>query len=489
MNARFVLRGLTVFCLGAALLANAGCRRERKKRVEATQAPAPPRSLTLRVIVPEGLLPPKEPIVVIVGEQRVEVPLRNGVGEVRVDGLPPTPLDTRVEGSFLYERVTIAGSMPRADIKVIPTATDLAINGGLAFHVLFTKDGYDLRRIDRSTVTSQRTLARTELESALGDAWKKGGLHQKPADAELDRLVLRVPPDTPIEEILAALTTARKVTRKVVKPADDKFAGGEVDTPAMLTVVTTELYPERRDSEAEVQKANALTGAPSREPLRTALAACLPLSLETAVLDAGPAIPSRNTEWSACKDATISSLFLRFGEFQAGAGPSARASALASFRLSRAFDPKSALSAQASAPVADLFKIATTPLKAGEFGASVEWWYERTPIALVDSTEKPDPIEAVMVTRENAMLGCYALGVETNPGLSGKLGLTVMVGYDGRVGNVDVTGDFSDGNVSRCIADAVGRTVFPAPAAGLVRFKTSLEFAPSTPRGKTARKR
>lgn len=85
-------------------------------------------------------------------------------------------------------------------------------------------------------------------------------------------------------------------------------------------------------------------------------------------------------------------------------------------------------------------------------------------------------------TRHRTLLqNCYERGLKRNPSLRGKVGLTVNIKRDGRVGFVRVSKNtLRDPAVITCMTKRVKRFKFPSPEGGGVTVAKTFSFTPQT---------
>ena len=102
------------------------------------------------------------------------------------------------------------------------------------------------------------------------------------------------------------------------------------------------------------------------------------------------------------------------------------------------------------------------------------------------------PIGAADVARivrayEPRLRPCYDRARATRPALAGRVNMRFVIGRDGTLNNVDVTGLPEAPEVATCVREELQRSVFPRPESGTLPFATGMNFTPppaTPPRGR-----
>jgi hypothetical protein len=76
------------------------------------------------------------------------------------------------------------------------------------------------------------------------------------------------------------------------------------------------------------------------------------------------------------------------------------------------------------------------------------------------------------------MKKCYERALKRNPGLEGKVKLSVTVGKDGKVKKAKVGGSLNDATVAKCMKMEAQKMSFPNPEGGCVLVNKSYTFSP-----------
>lgn len=96
------------------------------------------------------------------------------------------------------------------------------------------------------------------------------------------------------------------------------------------------------------------------------------------------------------------------------------------------------------------------------------------------------PIGAADVARivrayEPRFRPCYDRARATRPTLAGRVNMRFVIGRDGTLSNVDVTGLPEAPEVATCVREELQRSVFPRPESGTLPFATGMNFTPPAP--------
>ncbi|MCX4240670.1 AgmX/PglI C-terminal domain-containing protein [Paraliomyxa miuraensis] len=90
-----------------------------------------------------------------------------------------------------------------------------------------------------------------------------------------------------------------------------------------------------------------------------------------------------------------------------------------------------------------------------------------TPSASVEGALDKDIIRRIVRAHINEIRYCYNEGLQRNEDLAGRVAIQFTVGKEGKVTSSHVSEDsLDDEAVSSCMAEAVGRWMFPRPADG-----------------------
>ncbi|MCC6521057.1 MAG: AgmX/PglI C-terminal domain-containing protein, partial [Polyangiaceae bacterium] len=91
----------------------------------------------------------------------------------------------------------------------------------------------------------------------------------------------------------------------------------------------------------------------------------------------------------------------------------------------------------------------------------------------------PELIQRVIRANYGRFRACYESGLRTNPGLQGRVGVSFLIGHDGRVASASPSGDLPDAGVIACVGRAFGQLTFPAPESGSVTVGYGFTFTPA----------
>lgn len=135
----------------------------------------------------------------------------------------------------------------------------------------------------------------------------------------------------------------------------------------------------------------------------------------------------------------------------------------------------------------------TTPAPNGDVGSTGAVAERRPDSELRGSTgpapgeiDMTHPIGAADVARivrayEPRLRPCYDRARATRPTLAGRVNMRFVIGRDGTLSNVDVTGLPEAPEVATCVREELQRSVFPRPESGTLPFATGMNFAPPVP--------
>jgi hypothetical protein len=88
-------------------------------------------------------------------------------------------------------------------------------------------------------------------------------------------------------------------------------------------------------------------------------------------------------------------------------------------------------------------------------------------------------VKKVFRMNDAAFKKCYERSLKGNPGLEGKVALTVVIGTDGTVRSASVRGvSLKDSKVNSCMERQARTMKFPKPKGGTVRVNKSFTFLP-----------
>lgn len=88
-------------------------------------------------------------------------------------------------------------------------------------------------------------------------------------------------------------------------------------------------------------------------------------------------------------------------------------------------------------------------------------------------------LKKVFRTNDSAFKKCYERSLKKNPGLEGKVSLSIVIGGDGNVGSASVKGvSLRDALVQDCMERQALTMKFPEPTGGSVRVNKSYTFTP-----------
>lgn len=94
-------------------------------------------------------------------------------------------------------------------------------------------------------------------------------------------------------------------------------------------------------------------------------------------------------------------------------------------------------------------------------------------------TIEPSAVQKVFRTNDSAFKKCYERSLKKNPGLEGKVRLSILISGNGSVGSASVKGiSMSDGLVNECMKRQALTMKFPEPTGGSVRVNKSYTFTP-----------
>ena len=87
-----------------------------------------------------------------------------------------------------------------------------------------------------------------------------------------------------------------------------------------------------------------------------------------------------------------------------------------------------------------------------------------------------DAIKRTIEAQRDPIRACYERALQTQPGLTGKVVASFVIGLDGKVVQSTATG--IDPGVATCIAGAIQAMTFPKPDGGVVSVNYPFELAP-----------
>jgi hypothetical protein len=110
----------------------------------------------------------------------------------------------------------------------------------------------------------------------------------------------------------------------------------------------------------------------------------------------------------------------------------------------------------------------------------------KPPIVHIGTATQVKPYDKASIQRtieaqRDPIRACYEHALATQPGLSGRVAASFVIGLDGKAVNVSATG--MDPGVASCVAAAIEAMTFDKPDGGVVSVTYPFEFAPPAPAG------
>ena len=104
----------------------------------------------------------------------------------------------------------------------------------------------------------------------------------------------------------------------------------------------------------------------------------------------------------------------------------------------------------------------------------------RSPKSYGSCRGKVDPkaVKKVFNRYSSYMKKCYERALKKNPGLEGKVKVSVTIGTDGKVKKTKVGGSLNNASVSKCIQMETKKMKFPNAEGGCVVVNKSYTFSP-----------